>query len=314
MISIATGALLYAFVEKPFRFTADKTPFQRSRSLAVTAMLFAVCAIGGAHYWALGGFPGRMAPEFRKYASMQREWDRRLKAVRLDVCNFTEDKPLQSYDSKECATPPGDRRAYMIIGDSYAADAYLFLPRAYPDIYFGQLSLPGCPLNAPSKLKFGPARGWCAKFYKRAFRIARENGFDGVVFTSNWSAERNDIIDALIRWSERNDLDAVFLSARPRFKQRIPVIVTSSMNQAQAERRAAAALPPTSKKLAAAMDAKYGSQVKVVNMYKAMCGDDRCSVFDDQGRILYMDDSHVSVDGAKWLALRFRQTYPDLFK
>ncbi|MEZ5894182.1 MAG: acyltransferase family protein [Parvularculaceae bacterium] len=311
--SFLAGMILYGCIEKPFRFKAGSTQTQRARSLAFAFALFAGCLVASAHLWALDGFPNRLPVEFRKYADMKDEWAVRLDAVRVGKCNFTEDTPLATYDVAACASPPGGRRAYMIIGDSYAADAYLFLPSAYPQVYFGQLSLPGCPLNSPAKLNFAPARAWCADFYRLAFRIAQEKGFDGVVFASSWPVERKATMDELIQWAETNGLDAVFISDRPRFKERIPAIAASSMNRAQILQRAKSAEDHLYKTLAGSMIKNYASRTKIINIYDVMCDAQACPIFDDKGNLIYIDASHLTMAGASWIAPRIRSADPEIF-
>lgn len=313
LISIVLGALLYSLVEKPFRFTPEKNEQARGRSLAATAALLVGVLFAGAHFWGLDGLPGRMNPEFNKFASMKHEWDRRQKKLRMGVCNITKAAPISVFDEKTCANPPGDRPAYMIIGDSYGADAYLFLNEAYPDIYFGQLTLPGCVLGGPSTMKYNEKLKWCEKFYKRAYVVARRNGFDGVVFASSWPAERAPLLDELLRWSAANGLDIILMSDRTRFKERVPAIVTSSLNRTQAERRAVAAEIGMFEILAARMEKNYGGKAKIINMRKLLCEVNGCPIFDGKNELLYLDASHISIAGAEYAARRMREQHPDLF-
>ncbi|WP_375206028.1 acyltransferase family protein [Hyphococcus sp.] len=314
IISLAAGAALYYFVETPFRFTSEKTPRARGWSLAGTAVMFGSVLFAGAHLWALDGFPGRMNAEFKKFASMKHEWDRRQNKLRMGVCNISKDAPLSSFNIKTCATPPDDGPAYMIIGDSYGADAYLILSEAYPDVYFGQMTLPGCLLTGPETMTYNKKWSWCAKFYKRGYAVARKNGFDGVIFASAWPAERAARVDDMLRWAEENSLDAILFSDRTRFKQRVPAIVTSSLNRAQAQRRATAAEIRFYEMLANSMEKNYGDKAKVVNMRTLLCEEDGCPIFDGESNVLYLDESHISLAGAHWAAQRMRAQHGDLFR
>ncbi len=314
VLSLALGAAMYSFVEKPFRFTAEKTQKVRSRSLTATAFLLIAVMFAGAHLWALDGLPGRANPAFQKYVSMKHEWDTRQDILRMDVCNITDAKGMATFDVKACATPPGDRLAYMIIGDSYASDAYLILPQAYPDVYFGQLTLPGCLLGGPGSMKYNKKWSWCGDLYRKAFVLARRNGFDGVIFASNWKKESNALIDELARWSSKNNLDPVVLSYRPAFKERVPKIVMTSVTRAAAERRAAKALLASHQSWAALMEEQFKDKATIVNMHKLLCEEQVCPIFDEEGELLYLDTSHLSVAGAQWAAQRIKQQHPHIFE
>ncbi len=311
--SIIAGAMLHKFVEKPFRFKRDGIPAQSGRSFAFTAVLLVCCTILGAHYWGLGGMPGRIPAELRQYTNVKEKWDERVAAVRNGVCNFSREMPNRRFDRKKCASPPGDRRAYMIIGDSYAAGASIMLPRAYQDVYFGQFSMPGCHIGAPNALPEQPNKPWCQQYYRRAFKLARTSGFDGVVITAAWRANQTKVINELISWAKRYDLDLVLLSDRPRFRERVPVILSGAMSFEQAQSRANKAENIPFRNRAYAMSNEYGDSAKVVNMHAVMC-DDYCPVFNEDREILYLDASHISMDGAKLFGRRMKAQYPDLFQ
>lgn len=313
VVSIVAGAILHGVVEKPFRFKRNVTAIERGRSLAFTAAVFVACTFVGAHYWALSGFPQRVPEEVQQYTSLKTEWANRLTAVRAGVCNLSDEAAEAQYSVEKCASPPIGKPAYMIIGDSYAAGASMILPEAYNEVYFGQFSMPGCHIRAPNVLLPQPKRPWCERFYERAYDLAVKNGFDGVVISAAWGAERRKTANELVRWAKQNNLDIVLLSDRPRFRERVPAIVASSMSIKQAEKRLGKAENLVFKKWAYDMEADFGDVVKVVNMHKVMC-DDHCMVFSDAGELLYLDSSHISREGAEWFGRRLRDQYTDLFQ
>jgi len=312
-VSILAGAILQGVVEKPFRFRRNVTANERGRSIAFTAVVFVACTFVGAHYWALSGFPERVPEEIQQYTSLKKGWDNRLAAVRAGVCNLSDDASEAEYSVEKCASPPNDKPAYMIIGDSYAAGASMVLPAAYKDVYFGQFSMPGCHIRAPNALLPQPKRPWCERFYERAYDLVIKKEFDGVIISAAWGAERRKTANELISWAKQNNLDIVLLSDRPRFRDRVPAIISRSMSIKQAEKRVGKAESPIFKKWAYDMEADFGDAVKVVNMHKVMC-DDRCMIFSDTGELLYLDASHISYEGVEWFGRRLRDQYPDLFR
>lgn len=311
--SVIVGAILHAFIEKPFRFKRSDAHAKGGRSFAFTATLLICCTFLGAHFWAMGGMPGRVPVELRQYTSLNSQWQERLAAVRNGICNIGEGKKLSDYDVDECANPPNGTRSYMIIGDSYAAGAAIMLPHAFPEIYFGQLTLPGCNVDAPNSLPNQPKRPWCKENYQYAFELARQNGFEGVVISASWPAERNKVARRLVAWAEEHGLDLVLLSDRPRFKERAPVLVGTAISFEQAQMKAMSAENRSYRRRAYLMEEALDLETVVVNMHKVMC-DDHCSMFNEDRDLLYLDASHVSVEGAKWFGARLKAQYPDLFQ
>ncbi|MEM9616377.1 MAG: acyltransferase family protein [Pseudomonadota bacterium] len=313
--SVSVGALLQKCVEAPMRFKKKWTYQDRSRSLATTVGIMLVCILTGAHFWGMKGMPHRVSPEIAaSIGDTNAKWDARLGALRNGVCNFSKDAPREAFDHEVCADPPPDRLSYLVIGDSYASGAYLFLKTAYPEIYFGQLTLPGCILEVPwvQAAKPKPERAWCRKFYKLAFEAAVERDFDGVVFAAAWNNFQQEDITQMIEWSRENNRGLVFLTDRPRFKERAPAFIGSAMTRRQALRNAQRLEIKHFKNRANAMEAALSGKTNVVNMYNLMC-DEGCPIFDDQGNMIYLDASHLSMDGVNWLAARFQDRYPDLF-
>lgn len=313
--SVGVGALLQKCVEAPMRFKPAWTYQQRARSISVTAALLLICTLSGAHFWGLNGVPGRVSPEIAaSIGDTKVKWDARLSALRNGVCNISKNAPRKVFDQKVCADPPPGHPSYLVVGDSYASGAYLFLKAAYPDVYFGQLTLPGCILEVPWQraARPKPERAWCRKFYKLAFETAIVHDFDGVVFAAAWNDFQQEDIAQMIEWARENNRELVFLTDRPRFKERAPAFIGSAMTRRQASRNAQSLEIKHFKSRADSMEAALSGKTNVINMYTLMC-DEQCPIFDDQGNSIYLDASHLSMDGVKWLATRFQDRYPDLF-
>ncbi|MEZ5921562.1 MAG: acyltransferase family protein [Parvularculaceae bacterium] len=311
---ILAGAGLHVAVEKPLRITGRVSASGAGRRLSATAGLMIVCLVTGAHIWGLLGIPSRVPPQMRKIAeTVHPLWNQRLKQVREGYCNIGEKISPADFDVKRCATPPPGKRAYLVIGDSYGADSYIILRRAYPDIYFGQFTAPGCLLRQPQETPVERAPARCAESYKKAFQLAASGRFDGVVFAADWRSKYEDaIIDNLIVWARMRGLDVVLLGYRPRFAETAPTIVSKAVSPASANRLAQSLLVRSRREKALRLEKRLGGNVKLVNPFDLLCTS-VCPIIDENDSILYLDGSHLSMSGIALAARRLAKSSPHLF-
>ncbi len=310
--SVLLGAALYAMVEKPLRFKAAMTEDQRSASLAWVVALLLAAVVVGAHYWGFRGAPDRVPAEIARIVGDNNDrWAARQRDLRMEVCNITKDADISVFDRTVCAAPPGNGKpAYMVIGDSYASDTYVALKRAYPEVYFGQLTLPGCLVTLPWRY---PTESWCKNFLAAGFEDATLVGFDGVVIAANWRPSQEPNIDRIVEWSEEKNVRLVLFTNRPHFLERVPALVSASMSLKAAEARMRTIETPDLRGRAASLQKRLAGRVDVVNVYDIMCPE-VCPIVDQNEALIYVDDSHLSDEGATWLAHRLRAARPDLFE
>jgi peptidoglycan/LPS O-acetylase OafA/YrhL len=309
--SVILGAALYAMVEKPLRFKAAMTEGQRGASLAWVVALLVAVIVAGAHYWGFRGAPNRAPEEIARIVGDNNDrWAVRQRDLRMGICNITKDADISIFDKAVCASPPRDGRpAYMVIGDSYASDTYVALKRAYPEVYFGQLTLPGCLITLPWRY---PTDSWCKKFLAAGFDDATLAGFDGIVIAANWRAGQEPNIDRIVEWSEEKGVRFVLFTNRPRFLERIPALLSSSMSVKGAQTRMKTLELAGLRERARLQEERLAGRVNVVNVYDIMCPAD-CPILDQNDALIFVDDSHLSDEGATWLAQRLRQAWPGLF-
>jgi hypothetical protein len=230
---------------------------------------------------------------------------------RSGTCSLAQTMKLSSYDVAVCASPPGNRPAWMVIGDSVAASTYMILKRAYPDVYFGQMTLPGCPGALPDAVRQASTE-WCRKRLALGFELARTKGFDGIVASVNWGLWQKRDMDALVAWAAQNRRRLVVVTGGPRFTREVPLILAEA-GSPQAGRDAANGLIDTNR-MARNLQAVQGltDPVRVVNLFPLACPDG-CDVTTPAGAPIFLDTHHVSVVGAELLAARLKAAMPDLF-
>ena len=230
---------------------------------------------------------------------------------RSGTCSLARSMKLSAYDVAVCATPPGGRPAWMVIGDSVAASTYMILKRAYPDVYFGQMTLPGCPGALPDTVRQASTE-WCRERLDLGFRLARTQGFDGIVASVNWGLWERPDMDALVAWAAQHHLGLVVVTGGPRFTRDVPQIVAGA-GSPQAAREQANRMIDTPR-LRRNLQAVEGlaPPVRVANLFPLACPDG-CDILTPDGQPIYLDTHHVSVAGAGVLAARLRAAMPGLF-
>lgn len=315
--SVGVGAVLYQLVERPFRSRKGQKAHFRNGVL-VGVLGFGVGILtSGAHLWGLDGVPSRIPPEIASATKhLKRDWDERLSGVRNGQCNF----PMiganpEAFDRAVCITPPatssGSKGSYLILGDSFASDAYLIFSTAFPDTHFGQITVPGCFLRMPKQITPEQQQG-CRALYEKGFEIARHGDFDGVILSSNWQAGHYYRIDELIKSLERNNFRVIVIGQRLRFKERIPAIVATSLSLRDANQKAMRLALEEPREINRTILTRFSGRAEIFDMY-SLQNDVLGKVVSDSGEVLYLDDRHVSLAGARELGRTVRESFPDMF-
>lgn len=310
LISLIAGAFLHTLVEKRFRLKPGFTLENKFKTMAGTTGTLTLILLVLAHFWGNDGYPKRVPQELYLAASnLQPKWEIRQKTLRSGICNILLDRDqAPNYSSSKCMSPPPDKRSYLILGDSFASGAYLLFTEAYPEIYFGQLSIPGCRLRLPHKIK----RGGCKDLYENAFeKLTNLSGFDGVIISSNWLEGRLFEIEEITKKLEPHNLDIILIGQRIRFEDRLPTIILSTMNKKSALKKSNNSLIKWPIDLNKQLRERFSGRIKFLDLIELQCPG-ICDIFDPVGNIMYLDDSHLSMEGVKMLAPRIREKYPNL--
>lgn len=236
-------------------------------------------------------------------------WSYRRAALRDGACHISSDYGVADYDAARCATARDDRPSYMVIGDSLAGDAFLLLSRAYPDIHFGQLSVPGCKLMLPQRMEEGDTSR-CAALYRTAFNeLVPGQGWDGVVIASDWETGYFYRIDDAVRYANENELELVAFGPRLSFSNDVPALledgVEGSVVSIDSDMVDADAIAMNE-----TLGPRFGEKLTYIDMIGLQCTDG-CLLEAESGTPVYLDDRHVSVTGAEILAANLSESRPE---
>ncbi len=285
--STAAGAVLHWAVEARFR----RPPTARARAWvhAGTAAGLAVAVAAGSTLWlrpdlATGAAAARAAIDT---GDLRR---RRTEMIRADVCNLRQVRDLTAWDRDTCFAMSDDRPNWLILGDSYAADAYALLAYGVPEVNFVQATMRGCPPFPPDLLATN-ARRACVRFARfRLEELAADERLAGVVLAANWKPGYLQPLAETAARLEARGVDVVVFGQRAVFRQEAPMVLTEDPERAHLD--APADLDPGVAPLRDALRDRY--EGRVLDMFALQCRDGVCPIVDAAGAPLYIDTGHFS--------------------
>ncbi len=311
-LSVAAGALLHETVEKKFRFHSGRSNHFKANILAGTfASMLAICFVG-AHYWGMDGLKDRIPQEIQALSQgLDKEWKTRQAALRTGQCNLTLNTfTFKTYKPEICSNPPQNKKSYLIVGDSYASDAYLVFSKAYPDLYFGQLTIPGCLLQLSENIE-NSKHPECMLLYKYALEeLANKESYDGVIVSSNWTHEKYENIENIYNFLKSKNIDTYIIGQRIKFQNTLPSILSTSTSLELGVKRANHLIRKHDFIVNENIRRRVAGKLNFIDFIKLQCPD-QCDIIKNN-KVLYLDDSHLSMAGAQLISSRIRAQFPKL--
>ena len=132
LLCVVAATVMYRTVELPFRSgRTDSTP-AGPRTAAFAAAAVAVFDRGHQRPCLVSdGWAFRVPAELRTIPTETEMWNERNPAARVGSC-FLYEQTRTDLDEDRCLRLDPAKPNYLIVGDSFAADAYVYLSMAYP--------------------------------------------------------------------------------------------------------------------------------------------------------------------------------------
>jgi len=315
VLSIFLGYALHALIEKRFRFSSSMSAEYKQSIISITLILVVLNVAVASHYWAKKGYPDRTPEELRNYAvDVNSKWKERISLLRYGTCNLQEKKfKYEDFKVEECFSLSDTKPNWLILGDSYASGTYAIFKKAYPDVHFSQLTIPGYRLRPLKRIKTNTVED---KWLRRAYKFIEESDrLEGVVISSNWMAGHIYEVEEVVKELKKAGKRVVLMNQRVKFKNRVPAIIASSLSKKEAVMKANSLLEPIKFRVSNQIQARMKDKVTVIDMIDLQCPDSgQCDIFDQKWRMLYLDDAHFSVAGLDLIRLRMLQRYGDILK
>ncbi len=307
VLSIFLGYLLHLLVEKRFRLTANMSLVIRHRIATASIVMLVANITIASHLWGNDGFPNRVPDDLKKYASnLMPEWNARKSLLRDGVCNLSSGNKYKDFDVDRCLSINENKKNWLIFGDSYASGAYAIFNRAYPDVNFLQLTLPGCHLRPPKRIT---GEKMCDELQKMMYQfIEKEVQLDGVIIASNWRNGHIYVVEDIVRLLEGFNKEVIVINQRIRFKDRVPAIAASAMSHEEATVKANYLIKKESFSVRDSIRDRLENSVSIVDIMGLQCAE-VCDIFGKNGKLLYLDDSHFSKEGLYLISDRMLEKY-----
>jgi hypothetical protein len=295
------AAAIYRFVENPIRHAIRR---ERHLSAGVFGLaclgLAAFAALPAALAWLQGGWVWRLPTEIQDAA---RDTDlKRFRSLQYVEAEFAQ----QAFDPTQTNV--------LVVGDSHAVDFYNALhlnTERFPGFEFRYLSL-----DDKCFYRFDPAarnderkratHDECTRVAEAFRSSALVDTADYVVVSSRWKPQSLQYLDAFHRHLIRRGPELVLLGRSAEFDN-VPDLVVRFGRLRGIERYVASHRRTGPDDLNRRIEEKAGQlSVRYRDKLAFLCSSDRatCDVFDREGNLLYYDDSHWTVAGARHFGAR----------
>lgn len=313
VISIAAGLLLYAGVERPMRSQVSvigvSIPKTRAK-LWQTAAIGALATIVVTSALVTHGWRFRVDRRLPELPSTEQMWSERNISSRMDKC-FLQDLPevqFSQFNTEHCLKSANERESILIIGDSFAADLYSALSQAYPETDFLLASVGNCTPRLEST-KSGACREMLNALF---FEFLPHHRLRAVVLEGNWNLNDADIMLATAR--HISQFSPVVVASPPvRFKYTVPDIIFRSRARTISDAEAAVFIERASPTDHISMAKRFSGldQVRFFDTQELMIARGP-RLFDENGKLIFLDNAHLTRAGAQYFARRIVARYPEI--
>jgi len=307
VLLLMTLALSYAswrFIEQPFR---NRNTVSRPRSLAIggsAAVCLLAIAIAG---WRTNGFPARFDRTQKiNHQLVMAVRAERVRVLRGDVCQFNShltrigiDQFLDQWNCKEDSAFPHLQRIPVIIaGDSHSADKVIALK--LNGLLPLQIGGAGCSI-VPRRMSSD-----CQRIFRRLYDVvANDPYYQYLVLARSFSESEltpDSIQEAVVYWKKYNK-KLVWFTAMPTFYQFAPHLERDLLARIDFRISDLSQRAGISRMLS-------DSAIHIVDTKRLFCSLNDCSYVSKEGCVLMVDDSHLSLWGAKLFGRALLDTDP----
>ncbi|HEU4679784.1 MAG TPA: acyltransferase family protein, partial [Terrimicrobiaceae bacterium] len=300
-LSFVFAILSWRFVERPFRERPYRLGGVRILSASAAAMAVLVVAAGLIHplserFWKL---PDKAA---RTLAVLDIT---SLDTMRSRSCLLrTEAEQFSGFDQAICLQMSGTKPNWLLIGDSHAADLWVGLARANPQVNLLQATATGCKPVLDSS-----GQQQCTDlmhFMLNDFIPKRR--FEAILISARWTPGEIGSVRRTAKALEGYADRVIVLGPRVEYRQDLPWILTASIlqNDPSIVNRFRRAKQKETDRIFAEQLRRDG--ITYVSVYRAICPGGRCEVTDRNGLPLAFDYGHLTESGSMFVARQIKRS------
>lgn len=308
LLCFVVAALLYWAVELPFRSGRIDNMSSRTRRAFLALMVVSLSGLAaGAHAWYTDGWTFRVSSDLPSIPSANAMWAERNPAARVGSC-FIFSQTRNDIDEDVCLKPDPGKPNYLIVGDSFAADAYVYLSRAFPNVNFLQATAGSCyPVIERN------TEPVCDAMLKMVFeQFIPSTKLNGVVLSAAWGYDPTPLehtIAALRGQVPR----IVLIGPGVTFRGSASRLIFQSkyLTKVAVEKDAESHI--ANARVNELMRQRLPSTVDgYVDVQALMC-EGHCRLFTPDNKAIYVDYGHLSLPGSQYLASKIAERYGNIF-
>ena len=301
--SIAGAVVLHELVEKPFRKNGPDDTLFRKAAGVLTLGLVVISLLVAALLWSTDGISGRDTDELRDIRrSIFDGFMQRKELIRLGTCHLKSSSEITDFDQGECATAQPGKYNVLVIGDSLAADTYMMLSQAYPDIHVGQATAAGCVPLLEIQRKIYDA---CIDLNKLRLDTLVRQDVDTVVLAGLWKQQHIAQLQETVLFLQGLGKKVLVIGPRIRFSENVRLLMAQLDSFEDIDKNLSEKADRHEALFEEMVNALPGTPV--VDMVALQCTP-TCNVIDN-GVVLYTDRHHFTPSGSRIFGQRFKQKY-----
>lgn len=240
-------------------------------------------------------------------AYVNKMWETKDRLERYSSCHLHDtvgDMTFESYRaaSEGCTTVVPGKKNVLVFGDSSAAEIYLALARAYPEINFLQISGSACK---PFHLAYQGSANLCVQILDYALKVAASNKLDAVVVASSWSDDFALALPELLQF-KKNGQPLLVVGSPLMFSGGVSTTLLRLERGESLATTLRAMLEPAQVLHSDTMAAfARSNSLSYLNRLQIYC-EGGCSILNEQGEPLILDKFHLSLPGIDLLSERIK--------
>jgi peptidoglycan/LPS O-acetylase OafA/YrhL len=300
-----TAILSWRFVELPFRNGRLKLS---GAPLFHTAFASAAVVAGlGVTALVFHGLPSRFPSEAVQVASYLDYGTK--EEYREGSCFLLPTHTFENYDAAKCLHQQPNKKNYLLLGDSHAAQLWYGLASAFDGANIMQATAAGCK---PTLEQVREARVECTRLMNNIFsEYLLGHQIDALLISARWEETDLPRLARTIEWAKARGIKVVLFGPMVQYDSSLPRLLAASIKEndpAIPYNHRVAECARLDKKMSETAAREWG--VRYVSFFSSLCKERTCIEYAGNGVPLQFDYGHLTKDGSILLAQMLRQGEP----
>jgi peptidoglycan/LPS O-acetylase OafA/YrhL len=303
--SLIIATLSWKFVEEPFR----GRPFRISRVAVFRfgAVAAVVLLILGTGIVASGGVPSRYPSEAVKVAAFLQNSDAVTKAqYRVGSCFLTSADTYDEFSPASCLRADSNKRNYLLVGDSHAAQLWYGLSSVFPGVNLMQATASGCK---PTLEQDRIVDEKCRRLMDYIFTdFVPSHHIDTLLIAARWDGGDLPRLEHTLNWARDRGMNVVLFGPIVQYDSALPRLLAFSIKRNDpgiASDHRIAYYERLDADMAKVAEAESG--VRYISYFKLLCQKGSCLEYASAGIPLQSDYGHLTGGGSVLIATKIRE-------